>query len=154
MPLRSLLVLVAGCCVVLPCARGAASSSTPSFAHARIEWNAPQKPFRIYGSTWYVGPHGLSAILVDTGKGLALFDGDLPESAPQIEAHLRELGFRVRDIKWIFNSHAHADHAGGIAALQQARDRKSTRLNSSHPSISYAVFCLKKKIKHSYNPVS
>src|SRR5690348_17474449 len=27
------------------------------------------------------------------------------------------------------------------------RDRKSTRLNSSHPSISYAVFCLKKKTK-------
>src|SRR5438876_5831068 len=27
----------------------------------------------------------------------------------------------------------------------QVRDRKSTRLNSSHPSISYAVFCLKKK---------
>src|SRR5690348_18114972 len=30
------------------------------------------------------------------------------------------------------------------------KDRKSTRLNSSHPSISYAVFCLKKK-KQSYN---
>src|SRR5690348_18423981 len=29
-----------------------------------------------------------------------------------------------------------------------AADRKSTRLNSSHPSISYAVFCLKKKIDH------
>src|SRR5215470_19256700 len=28
------------------------------------------------------------------------------------------------------------------------RDRKSTRLNSSHGSISYAVFCLKKKNKH------
>src|SRR5438876_9818435 len=28
------------------------------------------------------------------------------------------------------------------------QDRKSTRLNSSHPSISYAVFCLKKKIEH------
>src|SRR5438876_5670780 len=28
---------------------------------------------------------------------------------------------------------------------QPQRDRKSTRLNSSHPSISYAVFCLKKK---------
>src|SRR5438876_8365279 len=28
------------------------------------------------------------------------------------------------------------------------RDRKSTRLNSSHPSISYAVFCLKKKTTH------
>src|SRR5690348_11434975 len=34
-------------------------------------------------------------------------------------------------------------------ALTFARiDRKSTRLNSSHPSISYAVFCLKKKKKH------
>src|SRR5690348_15115625 len=30
-------------------------------------------------------------------------------------------------------------------------DRKSTRLNSSHPSISYAVFCLKKKKKHLIN---
>src|SRR5690348_5300115 len=28
------------------------------------------------------------------------------------------------------------------------QDRKSTRLNSSHPSISYAVFCLKKKTNH------
>src|SRR3712207_8782647 len=34
----------------------------------------------------------------------------------------------------------HADHA----ALE-ARDRKSTRLNSSHANISYAVFCLKQK---------
>src|SRR5438876_7880487 len=32
-------------------------------------------------------------------------------------------------------------------ALSQQIDRKSTRLNSSHPSISYAVFCLKKKKK-------
>lgn len=86
----------------------------------RAAWNAPQAPFRIYGNTWYVGPHGLSSILVDTGQGLALFDGDLPESAPQIEAHVRALGFRVPDIKWIFNSHAHIDHAGGIAALQRA----------------------------------
>src|SRR5438876_3192341 len=35
--------------------------------------------------------------------------------------------------------------AGTALPLQQLRDRKSTRLNSSHPSISYAVFCLKKK---------
>src|SRR5690242_20985481 len=32
--------------------------------------------------------------------------------------------------------------------LNRRRDRKSTRLNSSHMSISYAVFCLKKKKKH------
>src|SRR5690348_17791620 len=33
-------------------------------------------------------------------------------------------------------------------ATHQERDRKSTRLNSSHPSISYAVFCLKKKTEN------
>src|SRR3712207_7521227 len=33
-------------------------------------------------------------------------------------------------------------------------DRKSTRLNSSHANISYAVFCLKKKISHLYTSLS
>src|SRR2546422_7920817 len=36
----------------------------------------------------------------------------------------------------------------GQAALRVATDRKSTRLNSSHGYISYAVFCLKKKKNH------
>src|SRR5256885_9002838 len=34
---------------------------------------------------------------------------------------------------------------GRLPRLQRGRDRKSTRLNSSHLVISYAVFCLKKK---------
>src|SRR3712207_8134112 len=33
-----------------------------------------------------------------------------------------------------------------IAKLEKPEDRKSTRLNSSHANISYAVFCLKKKL--------
>src|SRR5438876_11922696 len=37
---------------------------------------------------------------------------------------------------------------GAHLRLMANRDRKSTRLNSSHPSISYAVFCLKKKIDY------
>src|SRR5690348_18196807 len=37
-----------------------------------------------------------------------------------------------------------AEHANRVQ-VGLGRDRKSTRLNSSHPSISYAVFCLKKK---------
>src|SRR5437588_8977421 len=38
-----------------------------------------------------------------------------------------------------------AQDVGGSASRAQRRDRKSTRLNSSHTVISYAVFCLKKK---------
>src|SRR3712207_7577804 len=43
---------------------------------------------------------------------------------------------------------------GGSAWVRvlRARDRKSTRLNSSHANISYAGFCLKKKNPHSYPP--
>src|SRR2546430_7514439 len=49
----------------------------------------------------------------------------------------------------------HQDAAGRTffcagESVQVARDRKSTRLNSSHSQISYAVFCLKKK-KNKYN---
>ena len=102
--------------LILPAAQ--ATPSPDAIPHS--QWNAPQTPFRIYGNTWYVGPHGLTSLLVDTGHGLALFDGDLPESAPLIEAHIRALGFRLRDVKWILNSHPHADHAGGIATLQAA----------------------------------
>src|SRR3712207_6979549 len=46
---------------------------------------------------------------------------------------------------------AGGDDEDGIAcrlrkvAVEETRDRKSTRLNSSHANISYAVFCLKKK---------
>src|SRR5690606_39705400 len=37
---------------------------------------------------------------------------------------------------------------GAFTSVYNNRDRKSTRLNSSHVKISYAVFCLKKKINH------
>src|SRR2546430_10046770 len=38
-----------------------------------------------------------------------------------------------------------AEDSEFLAAMRKAQDRKSTRLNSSHSQISYAVFCLKKK---------
>src|SRR3989454_5847161 len=48
--------------------------------------------------------------------------------------------------------HRSAAHAGGSDRRDGAagRDRKSTRLNSSHLVISYAVFCLKKKNNHKW----
>src|SRR5438034_8291312 len=51
--------------------------------------------------------------------------------------------------------HAHSSSATAIARRADRRDRKSTRLNSSHTVISYAVFCLKKKkttITHTKRP--
>jgi metallo-beta-lactamase class B len=82
-------------------------------------WNAAREPFRIFGNTYYVGVAGLSSVLVASDKGLILLDGGLPQSAPLIDASIRRLGFRTEDVRLIVNSHAHYDHAGGIAALQR-----------------------------------
>lgn len=84
------------------------------------EWNEPQRPFRVHGNTWYVGTRGLSAMLITSPAGHVLIDGGLPESAPLIAASIRALGFKLEDVKLLLNSHAHFDHAGGLAALQRA----------------------------------
>ena len=83
-------------------------------------WSQPQPPIRLYGNSYYVGSAGLSSVLIDSGAGLILLDGTLAKNAPMIEANIRALGFKLADIKLILNSHAHADHAGGIAALAKA----------------------------------
>lgn len=82
-------------------------------------WNEPQEPFRIFGNTWYVGTAGLSAILINSGDGLVLLDGALPQSVPLIVNNLETLGFAPEDLRLIALSHAHYDHAGGIAALRR-----------------------------------
>jgi metallo-beta-lactamase class B len=53
-----------------------------------------------------------------------LIDGALAESASQIAGNIRALGFRPENIKLILNSHAHFDHAAGIAALQRLSGAK------------------------------
>ena len=66
-----------------------------------------------------VGTYALGSVLVTSDAGHVLIDAGLPESAPQIGDHIRELRFRVEDIKLILNTHDHYDHAGGIAELQR-----------------------------------
>src|SRR3712207_7494080 len=53
----------------------------------------------------------------------------------------RRAGPDADDDEVLLSSHLAGDHLGEV------EDRKSTRLNSSHANISYAVFCLKKKKK-------
>jgi metallo-beta-lactamase class B len=93
------------------------------------KWNAEQQAFKVVGNTWYVGPAGLSAVLVTGPKGHVLLDGALPQSAKQIEARIEALGFKVRDIKYILVSHPHWDHAGGVPVL--ARDSGATVVASA-----------------------
>ena len=97
----------------------AVGQSAPPSCQQCAEWNQPQKPFRIFGNSYYVGPHGLSSVLITSDAGHILIDGALPESAPLIVDNIRALGFRIEDVKIILNSHVHSDHAGGIHGLQR-----------------------------------
>jgi metallo-beta-lactamase class B len=92
----------------------------PKECEACVGWNMPQPPFRIFGSTYYVGTAELSAILIAGDDGLVLLDAALPQSTPLIDESIEALGFDTADIRLIVNSHTHFDHAGGIAALQRA----------------------------------
>src|SRR2546427_3647825 len=66
----------------------------------------------------------------------------LTERVPTIPAEVEQVVLQAlaKDPKQRF-----ASVSAFVDALEHARDRKSTRLNSSHSQISYAVFCLKKK---------
>jgi metallo-beta-lactamase class B len=83
------------------------------------DWYAPQEPFPLYGNTYYVGTGGISAVLITSPAGHILVDVGGPEATEPVVAHIRKLGFRVEDIRYILNSHAHQDHAGAIADLQK-----------------------------------
>lgn len=84
------------------------------------EWNRPTEPFRIIGNIYYVGSEGISSFLVTSPNGHILIDGGFEETAPQIIANIKTLGFDISQVKILLISHAHYDHAGGLAALKKA----------------------------------
>ena len=92
---------------------GAATAQGPA------NWTAPNEPFRIGGNLYYVGTAGLGAYLLTSSQGHVLIDGAMPTSARMIEANIERLGFKPGDVKVLLNTHAHFDHAGGLAELKK-----------------------------------
>lgn len=116
---RSLLLLA----LAAFAAHGPAQADAPAAPPAckpGADWHEPAPPRRLYANVWFVGTCGLSALLVSGDQGHILLDGATERAAPLIEANIRRLGFRLQDVRYILNSHAHFDHAGGMAHLQRA----------------------------------
>ncbi len=81
-------------------------------------------PCRIAGNTYFVGTYQASAHLIDTGEGLILIDAGYALGAYLVLDSIYRLGFRPEDIKYIFLTHWHGDHAeaaAGFAALSGAK---------------------------------
>ena len=83
-------------------------------------WNQPVEPFRIIRNIYYVGASDITSYLIATPKGLIVIDGGFEETAPMVLANIEKLGFDRGDIRILLNSHAHYDHAGGLAAIKRA----------------------------------
>ena len=81
--------------------------------------NQPVPPFRIAGNIYYVGASEVTSFLIVTPAGDIVLDGGFVETAPQIEANIEKLGFKLSDEKILLHSHAHYDHAGGLAELKK-----------------------------------
>lgn len=84
----------------------------------------PAEPFRIAGNFYYVGANDVTSFLLTGPEGHILIDGGYPGTAPMIMASIAKLGFDIKDVKVLLNSDPHRDHAGGLAALQQASGAK------------------------------
>ncbi len=84
----------------------------------------PAEPFRIAGNFYYVGANDVSSFLLTGPEGHILIDGGYPGTAPMIIVSIAKLGFDIKDVKVLLNSDPHRDHAGGLAALQQAAGAK------------------------------
>jgi len=93
---------------------------------AASRWLVDQPPLHVYGNTYLAGFAGLNVGLIQTKDGLILIDGSVPQGVKAVEAHIRALGFRVRNVRYILSTEPHFDHASGIGAL--ARDSHATVL--------------------------
>lgn len=105
---------------ILLCATAFAQNSSSQ----RAAWNRPVQPFRVIGNIYYVGAANVSSFFIQTPQGAILLDGGLPETAPLIEKNIAALGFSIKDVKYLLNSHAHYDHCGGLAELKKASGAK------------------------------
>ena len=110
--------------LILPLVLLAASSVGAQNNETWRSWNQPVEPFRILGNLYYVGASDIAAYLVTTPEGHILVDGGFEETAPLIEAGVTKLGFELEDVKILLNSHAHFDHAGGLARLKERTGAK------------------------------
>jgi metallo-beta-lactamase class B len=100
---------------------GAAEAQNPRdlLAALKVKWNTPTEPFKMIGNLYYVGTDGLASYLITSPQGHILVDTVMPEATSQIRASIEKLGFKITDIKYLLNTHAHIDHTGGLAEMKQ-----------------------------------
>jgi len=112
--------LAAALCALTLFVTGAQAQTVKDFlAQVTKKWTTPFEPFHMIGNIYYVGTDGIAVYIIKTSDGLILMDTALPESTGMIKDNITKLGFKLSDIKYILNTHAHFDHTGGFAEIKK-----------------------------------
>jgi metallo-beta-lactamase class B len=82
-------------------------------------WLKPAEPVKLADNLYFVGTAGLSSFLLTSPKGHILIDAPMEQNVDAIERNIVKLGFKLRDVKILLNSHGHFDHAAGFARLKR-----------------------------------
>ena len=128
MRVRGLILAIAIAIAVPASARAQASDLSRSM-------NQPVPPFHMIGNIYYVGASDITSYLIVTPAGDILLDGGFVETAPQIEANIQTLGFKMADVKILLSSHEHLDHAGGFAELKRLTGAQFVAMAEEVPTL-------------------
>ena len=81
--------------------------------------DGPFPPHRIIDDVYYVGSQNIACYLVTSNNGHILINSGFEDTVPLIKASVESLGFKMKDVRFILASHAHADHVAGHALLKE-----------------------------------
>ena len=108
----AVLSLVAAGALAAAAAAPAGRTATPG--------NLPFAPFKLAEGLYYVGASDYTSYLIVTKDGLIVIDGGDAPTGKQVVANIRTLGFDPAKVKVLLNTHAHFDHAAGLAEIKRA----------------------------------
>ncbi len=109
------------------------------FALALSTQASADEPFpahRIIGNVYYVGSKALAIYLITTPDGHVLINSGFEETVPLIRSSVESLGFKMRDVKILLESHAHSDHVAGHALLQKVTGARVYVMRGDHSVIA------------------
>jgi len=94
-------------------------AASPKAAAPVNNYDVAHKPYKIADDIYYVGTQGIGVYLIETGNGLIVIDSGTKDGVNLVEANIKALGFKLTDVRYLLETHAHWDHVGGMAQLKK-----------------------------------
>jgi metallo-beta-lactamase class B len=104
-------------------------------------------PFKIFDNLYYVGIDWVSAYIIKTDDGLILIDALYRDYPKHIVQSVKDLGFDLKQIKYILCTHGHYDHCEGADTL-----KKLTNARVGMTEVDWQI--AEGKLKNDYAPVN